>query len=552
MKNKTVLIWVLALLALVGCRKDFDGKLRLMVEGMDNGSKMTVDGGLAYWATGDRVRINGQTVIVSIDESAGTVTASSAGEGFAAPYYGIYPASIYAGNSGANYTLNLPSTYTYATATHYSRTLQNISTPMVAYTADGNSLLFKHVTAAIGVQVVNYYGFTVMVDSIIVSSNNYKLCGETTVTLGNDITVSAADATVDSTKRVKMKFDGGATLSILAGDSATVQVPVLPVGSSNKFTVDVYLHKVDQVAVAAHFSKEQASAHSMERRMMGYARTTFGGLFTVNSRLKVIISQGNLQYQASTGTWRFATEQYTSILDAAGNNVFDDSRSTQSAWIDLFGWGTSGYDHGNTYYMPYDYLMGSPSTAYGYGPKSGSNVKRNLMYDNNGDWGKNAISNGGNMTSVWHTLTKGQIDTLLTRRSASTIGGTTNARYVKAVVNNIQGLIIFPDNYVHPTGMTVPGFINTTTKGGWGSNTYNLNKWVKMEAAGAVFLPVTGRGSSSSIITTSYGNYWSATQDPSSSVYNAYCLRFYESGLSVSEGAGRYYGHAARLVKYAQ
>lgn len=552
MKNKTVFLCVLAVLALAGCRKDNNGTLRLIVEGFDSDSKMAVEGGLAYWSTGDQVNINGETLTVSIDESAGTVTASSTGDGFSAPYYGVYPTGIYVSNSGANYTLNLPSIYTYSTSTHYGRTLQNIATPMVAYTSDGNSLLFKHITAAIGVQVVNYYGFTVSVDSIVVSSNTYKLCGETTVALDNDINVNAADATVDSTKRVKIKFDGGAELRILSGDSATVQMPVLPVGGSNKFTVDVYLHKVDQAAVVAHFSKEQASAHSLDRKTIGYARTTFGGLFTVNSTLKVIISQGNLQYQASTGTWRFATEQYTSILDASGNNVFDDSRSTQSAWIDLFGWGTSGYDNGNTYYMPYDYLMGSPSAAYGYGPKSGSNVKRNLMYDNNGDWGKNAISNGGNMTSVWHTLTKGQIDTLLTRRSASTIGGTTNARYVKAVVNNIQGLIIFPDNYVHPTGMTVPGFINTATKGGWGSNTYNLNKWVKMEAAGAVFLPVTGRGSSSSIITTSYGNYWSATQDPSSSVYNAYCLRFYESGLSVSEGAGRYYGHAARLVKYAQ
>ncbi len=551
MKNKTALLFALMLLVFAGCQKYDSGMLKLVIEGMGGDTKMAVNGNVSYWAEGDKVRINGNLVTINPPNESGNTATTSVEVESADAFYGVYPSSIYSSNSGASYTLNLPATYTYATTTRQNHTYQNLQTPMVGYTTSSN-MQFKHVTAAIGVQVVNYYGFTVMVDSIIVSSNLYKLCGETTVTLGNDITVSAADATVDSTKRVKMKFDGGETLSILAGDSATVQVPVLPVGSSNKFTVDVYLHKVDQVAVAAHFSKEQASAHSMERRMMGYARTTFGGLFTVNSSLKVIISQGNLQYQASTGTWRFATEQYTSILDAAGNNVFDDSRSTQSAWIDLFGWGTSGYDHGNTYYMPYDYLMGSPSTAYGYGPKSGSNVKRNLMYDNNGDWGKNAISNGGNMTSVWHTLTKGQIDTLLTRRSASTIGGTTNARYVKAVVNNIQGLIIFPDNYVHPTGMTVPGFINTATKGGWGSNTYNLNKWVKMEAAGAVFLPVTGRGSSSSIITTSYGNYWSATQDPSSSVYNAYCLRFYESGLSVSEGAGRYYGHAARLVKYAQ
>ena len=32
--------------------------------------------------------------------------------------------------------------------------------------------------------------------------------------------------------------------------------------------------------------------------------------FSVSETVKVIMSQGNLQYQASTGTWQFAEDQY--------------------------------------------------------------------------------------------------------------------------------------------------------------------------------------------------------------------------------------------------
>ena len=43
------------------------------------------------------------------------------------------------------------------------------------------------------------------------------------------------------------------------------------------------------------------------------------GSFSVSGEKKVCFSQGNLQYQGSTGTWRFATHQYDFIGNAAGN-----------------------------------------------------------------------------------------------------------------------------------------------------------------------------------------------------------------------------------------
>lgn len=553
MKTKFLMLSALATLTFVACQRENDGLLRLYVEGMGDGAKMAVEGGSSYWATGDKVNINGTEYTIDVSESGNSATVSATG---ATEYYGVYPSSIVDSRDGANYVLDLPSTYTYATTTHYNRTLQNVAAPMVGYAEideNGTSMQFKHVTAAIGVQVVNYYGFTVEVDSIVLTSNLYKLCGETNVSLGNNITVLAAEATVDSTKRVKMKFDGDASLHVFAGDSAVVQIPVLPVGASNKFTVDVYLHKVDQPAVAAHFNKEQATAHSMDRRKIGYARTTFGGLFSVSASKKVVISQGNLQYQASTNTWKFAKHQYDAIGNALGNSNFTDTRSTQDDWIDLFGWGTSGHEHGNTNYMPYVNWYTSSNYAFGYGPRTGYNYNLNLTISNNGDWGVNAISNGGNIEAIWRTLSQTQLDSLLNKRSCNTINGFSNGRFAKATIKDgvleVQGLIIFPDDYVHPTDVDPLWAINTTGSGGMNENKIDLASWNKMEVAGAVFLPITGIAKNAVISNVDEGCYWSTTYYNNSNKYYAKCLNFKNILLSVSDNQYRYHGCAVRLVR---
>ncbi len=134
------------------------------------------------------------------------------------------------------------------------------------------------------------------------------------------------------------------------------------------------------------------------------------GLFSVSATKQVHFSQGNLQYQASTNTWRFAEHQYdyvgTQTADERGNyggNVSgSDNRSissTYSGWIDLFGWGTgSNPTLSSTSYMDYGTFV---------------------------DWGGNPISNGGNTVNQWRTLTIAEWNYLLnTRTDASSKRGT--------------------------------------------------------------------------------------------------------------------------------
>jgi len=229
------------------------------------------------------------------------------------------------------------------------------------------------------------------------------------------------------------------------------------------------------------------------------------GLFSINPVKRVYISKGNLQYQASTNTWRFAEHQWET-MGPDNSNIASD----YSGWIDLFGWGTSGWNNGNTYYQPWD-NPGNESDYSLYGPVG----QQNLVFANaNADWGVyNPISNGGNQAGLWRTPTELEWNYLMAGRDASSINGVENARYAKALVNGVVGLIIFPDRYFHPSGVAMPTAINIdATPEGWISNNYTEEDWTKMENAGAVFLPAEGYRKNKYLYNDPLkGGYWSTT-----------------------------------------
>lgn len=191
-------------------------------------------------------------------------------------------------------------------------------------------------------------------------------------------------------------------------------------------------------------------------------------------------------------------------------------------WIDLFGWGTSGYNGKNPYMT---------STSYSdYG--DGSNDIAGTNYD----WGVyNKISNGGNQAGLWRTLTKDEWNYVISNR--------TDARYLRgtATVNGVNGLILLPDNWTLPTGVTF-----TYGEGGWSQNTYSASDWSKMEANGAVFLPAAGYRFGTDVYGVgSGGDYWSSS---AYDFYNAGCLYFFGDYVEADYGS-RDYGLSVRLVQ---
>ncbi len=252
------------------------------------------------------------------------------------------------------------------------------------------------------------------------------------------------------------------------------------------------------------------------------------GLFSVSATQQVYFSQGNLQYQASTNTWRFAEHQYdyvgTQTSDGfgyyGGNVSGSDNRyisSTYSGWIDLFGWGTGNNPTlSSTDYMDYGTFV---------------------------DWGCNPISNGGNTNNLWRTLTKSEWDYLFNSRTdASSKCGTGN-------INGVGGLIILPDSWKLPSECSfASGFatINPNTHPDWTHNSYTLAQWAQMEAAGAVFLPAAGYRDGTNVNDVGYGGYWSSTPY---NEYRAYYMYFYSNGLYATISNFRSSGFSVRPVQ---
>lgn len=209
-----------------------------------------------------------------------------------------------------------------------------------------------------------------------------------------------------------------------------------------------------------------------------------GGIFSVSAMDKIYFSKGNLQYQASTDTWRFAEKQYYTI----GENNCNIS-PFYSGWIDLFGWGTSGYNN------KYPYMTSTTYSDYGDG--------NNHIAGTNYDWGVyNRISNGGNQVGKWRTLTISEWAFLLETRYTSS-----GIRFAKAQVNGVNGIILVPDDW------NVTTFSLNNTNNGSASYTSNVvgeMVWQNtFESVGAVFLPAAGCRYGTSVGGSGY--YWSAS-----------------------------------------
>ena len=280
------------------------------------------------------------------------------------------------------------------------------------------------------------------------------------------------------------------------------------------------------------------------------------GKYTINSfGKKVYFSQGNLQavctsadndkYTKETFTWQFATNQWDHIGDAAANTKINGKGSvSENGTVDLFGWTVSdlncyGIINSNNYD---DYGIFSSDELY--------------------DWGKLAITNGGNIAnSGWRTLSKNEWDNLFTYPyRGSTVNGTNYARYTYATINTdgtgVNGIILFPDDVTFAGSEATWGTINN--KSSWETKC-STAQWTALAAKGCVFLPLTGyresHNNDSRVYNLSYGYYWSSSSYDNGGITDyryAYCVNFYVNGFSTAKQKQRYYGMSVRLVRDAE
>ena len=351
-------------------------------------------------------------------------------------------------------------------------------------------------------------------------------------------------------------IDLGAGEQLVSGDSPLLSVPYAlyaeKAGNAVEIDLTDYAKKSDipeAVDLSGYYSKAEVDALFAAIRSElaengngnGSPENGAGAIkaaFSVAEGEQVYFSQGNLQYNAmqgthacadgttKQGTWRFAEHQYDTI-GADNSNI----SKTYDGWIDLFGWGTSGWNSGANAYKPY-----STSGDYAdYYPGGSFSNSLTVIYAN-ADWGMyNAISNGGNQVGQWRTLSYSEWSYVInTRADASSKKGV-------ATVNNITGLILLPDSWTLPDGLTFISGVN----GDFAQNIYSSSEWSKMEANGAVFLPAAGRRNGASVSSVgSYGGYWSSSFGGSRTA-SGLCFYSYD----VEDGYNRNFGLSVRLVQ---
>jgi len=457
--------------------------------------KTTLDGstGILSWTAADEVRIYGSTGygIYGVEPQTSPTSAvfvRNEGNPGRAPYYAVYPAGRATGNS----QIALP-------AVQQSSDGLPVDFPMYA-TSNSTSLAFKN------------------------------LCGLLKLSLQkSNTTVTSITLTVNTeiNGTFDISYSGSVpVLEYVAGGSCTTKLECvhnisnvtdfyiyLPQGQYSSLRLEIADNAGNVCTKVSNGTVVTVERNKYTTITLGGNDMTFlpegalSGLFSVSATQQVRFSRGNLQYQASSGTMRFAPHQYDVIGNA--NSAIS---ATYSGWIDLFGWGT-----GDNPYLK---------------------TTRANDYQDFVDWGDNPISNGGGQAGTWRTMS---IDewTYLINRSEGQLYGTGN-------IEGVGGVIILPDNWTLPSsGHFNPGCPLVGRQ--WSRNEYSYSEWAAMEVAGALFLPATGYRQGSIVEEVNVnGCYWST------SVFDRigrWVLFSCEEEVATDGGDDCYIGHSVRLVQ---
>lgn len=256
--------------------------------------------------------------------------------------------------------------------------------------------------------------------------------------------------------------------------------------------------------------------------------------FFVSDSQKVFFSAGNLQANRKydmeemeeVNVWRLASAQTTALKSLNTHCGQND------AWLDLFGYGTSG----NT---------AQPNEA----STSASTYPSNDIATTNNDWGVINWSSPGiifgqnTVTNIrWRTLTKDEWEYLIGRSGKNGLATIT----IDGISH--KGLVLLPDFTQGGGTWTKPSEVSFTAGfSSYSLNQYTAEQWSVLEFAGAVFLPVTNKRSGTSMSGVDEGYYWTSTGGVGGMGNPSYALKISEGSVSVVSQA-RPTGCAVRLV----
>ena len=556
-----------ALLCLTGCKKDDEGEkvtLGVDFEQTAGAQKTYIGNGekTIYWSTDDSVQVNGNNYLVHD----GVVEVALSESGYAA----VYPRTAQlngSGNACTGGTVEIPSVQTLRTD---ANGMQRLDAPMAArLDSKTGRLLFRNLYAVIKVKVQpasegNLHDKFVL-NSIVVESDK-PLSGEENFTL-------SGSTTADGNLEVSPAAHTGNSVKLVFPTADTIQR-----ATAKEYYLCVMPFENAKLTIKLNGKwKKECSAVTVGRSHLGWTTAKpddpsemeeidYG--FKVDADRYVAFSSGNLQYVAANSRWRFAASGLDIIggipstwdgnplygapaADKTGNNTTPgEGRATQSAPIDLFGFGT------------------------GNNPTNTSN--NSVDYASFTDWGTNNISYGPTFantyaSNTWRTLSATEWEYLLANNTYGYVYITDMPYYlydyegnVKGTTTYMCGLALLPAEFVDPRIASSNGgaFLPTLPAQDCGlvyegANLYTRAAWKEMEEAGAVLLPCAGSRTDCVSVggaseyrhhQNQVGLYWTSTdgkamryENGTAGVYNSANARIVESNKSV--------GHAVRLVK---
>ena len=433
-------------------------------------SKASIDGTTAAftWNTGDQIAVYADGYKIS-DEMSSTYDGTNAAtfsfsggeavdEGDRANF-AIFPAALVYDALNNRYTsdvtslslkINLPASYTLSEVQD-----DKAPTPMIAENVSDGDLAFKSICALLRVTIDNVPKQT---RAITFDFNGKKVQGEFTLTSVAPGTTGVETSATDGTDDIITVF----TPDISSFTSGLVINLPLPAGvaSTGEYT-DVTIttwdaassgHKINAITTAVKSGANWVPGRKSSRKLAA----TLPVFSVSKTGKKAVFAPGNLQAVIGTApdgngvaiasSWGFATSQYSFVGNVTGNKTL-----TAGSTVDLFCW------------------VGASATYDSYGlmlQKSNSDSAHgNAAESLKTDWGALAI--GTYSAGYWRTPANSDWRWLLgdqtdyapgtsefdsavkvgtNCRTSSTVNSVTNARFAKAKVADVWGLIIFPDN----------------------------------------------------------------------------------------------------------
>lgn len=544
---------------LTSCKKDNDTvSFRATISTYQNNGKVYIDNNrFANWIDEDEVLINGAPYTVEVGVSGDDRIASINGvraveEG---GYYAIYPSecALTTPTSGFPQIL-LPQVQLYRNdnPANPAQGNQIVEAPMAAYcSADREQagLDFTNLCALLKVELDE----PMEVGYITVSSSNKPLWGRASISINSTTnlpTISSPEiaslyatdntVTLDCTTPGLHHSASGASEGVTSAGPFYIVLP--PATNVADLTINIYVFTGDASGQTRRtilkYAKTTTNTNTitiasnnlyvtgdlpdqgvevpdvpfpyLSTGEFSVSRTQTGGPWynPTYSYKKVRFSLANLQYNTVDGIWRFAPNQWTSLIANQGSQN----------WIDLFGYGTSGVNYSPT-------LTSQSNSDYASGD----------IQNTENDWGVNAISNGGNQPNKWRTLTMRELHFLFNLRPHSN-----DLHHTNCTVRGVKGMIVLPDDF--PYNDSRYNYFSD-----WDWQRMTAAQWQEVEAMGAIFIPNSGQRNGTTVSNTSNGYYWTSAQG-SYGTSSGYRLTFESDGEGY-DSPNQYMGSAVRLVR---